>query len=104
MLARVNLACLPDSHLLLGLGIFFLDPFFVVASQLGKLLHDIDGVLLVLDVVLLNERFAPLDLVEAMKHSLFHFTLLSVNHDRIVVLVEAADDLCRRRLVQIADV
>ena len=81
MLAGVSLTGLPDDHFLLRFGVLLLDPLLVVSRQLGILLHDVDIVLLLVNIILLNERLAPADLIQAMKHSLFHLALLRVNHD-----------------------
>ena len=55
VLVGVHLASAPNNEFSLALGVLFFDPLVVFSGQLGKVLHDLDGVLLVFHVVLLNE-------------------------------------------------
>ena len=87
MLRRVELSSAPDDEFLLGLLVLLLNPLRILSSELCKVLHDLDGTLLLCFVVLLGQGGTPALLVEVEQHLLLLLVLLAVDADAVVVVV-----------------
>lgn len=104
MVLGVELADGADDEFLLSLLVLLLDPLIVLLGELCQILNHALGVLLLLLVVAVLQRVAPVDLVQVEKHLLLKFVLPVVHRNRVVVFAEAMGDGNKRGLLDVPNV
>ena len=100
----VKLADGANDKFLLGILLFLLDPLIVLGGDLCHVLNHAICVLLLVFVVAILQRVAPVDLIQIQKQLLLEFILPVFHSNRVVIFAEVMSYGNKRRLLDVPNV